>query len=128
MQVKYKQWKQRWVAQEEYRNAVWTCKDETMKGKVQIKLNLAKDVKNNKGFYRYTGQKRHAKEAVPPLINEKGELSSTDVVKAEVFNKFYASVFTDSEFPLVSPVLEPLQAGVGLCYGFEGWAVWWIKN
>ena len=42
------------------------------------------------------------------MINEKGELASTDMEKAEVFNKFYASVFTDSEFPLVSPVLEPL--------------------
>jgi len=37
-----------------------------------MKLNLARDVKNNrKGFYRYAGQKRQAKESIPPLENER---------------------------------------------------------
>jgi len=37
-------------------------------------------VKSNKeGFFRYIGQKRQARESVPSLINEKGELASTDM-------------------------------------------------
>lgn len=84
-------------------------KDKIVEDKVQIKLNLAKDVKNNKKeFYRYAGQKGQAKEAVPPPINEKGELSSTNMVKAEVLYKFFASVFTDSQPTHVAPVPEPL--------------------
>lgn len=36
----------------------------------QMRLNLAKNVKNDKkGFYRYISQKRKAEESVPPLIN-----------------------------------------------------------
>jgi len=45
------------------------------KAKVQMELNLARHVKNNKnGFYRYIGRRSQAKESVPPLINEDGEL------------------------------------------------------
>lgn len=32
-----------------------------------------------------------------PLINVKGELASVDMEKAEVFNKFFASVLSDSQ-------------------------------
>ena len=54
-----------------------------------MELNLAKNVKNNKKtFFRYIGQKRQAKESVPPLINEKGELAS-DMKKAEVLNEIF---------------------------------------
>jgi len=39
---------------------------------------LDRDIENNKkGFYRYIGQKRQAKESIPPLVNEKGELAAT---------------------------------------------------
>jgi len=30
-------------------------------------------VKNNKGFYRYTGQNRQPKERIAPLLSKKGE-------------------------------------------------------
>ena len=44
-----------------------------------MELNLTRDVKNNrKWFYRYTDLKSKAKGNVPILINEKGELASTD--------------------------------------------------
>lgn len=43
-----------------------------MKDKAQIELNLAKDIQNNKkGFYKYLGDKRDAKENVGPLLKEK---------------------------------------------------------
>ena len=64
----------------------------------QLELNLARDMKNNsKTFYRYIGQKRQAKASVPPLVNVKGELASTDEEKAEVLNEFFTSVFTGSQ-------------------------------
>lgn len=61
---------------------------------------MARDVKNNKkGFYRYIGRRRQAKESVPPLINETGELASSDMEKAEVLNKCFVSVFTGLSGP-----------------------------
>jgi len=60
------------------------CRDCIRKSKVQMELNLTSNVKNNKGFFGYTGQKRQAKENVSPLINEKELLASTDTEKAEV--------------------------------------------
>jgi len=65
---KHKQWKQGWVAWEEYRDAVQICTDGIRKVKVQMELNLMRNVKNNKkGFFRYTGQNRQAKESAPLL-------------------------------------------------------------
>ena len=40
--------------------------------------------------------KRQAKESISPLINEKGDLASTDTKKADTLNKFFASVFVVS--------------------------------
>ena len=74
------------------------CRDGIRKAKAQMELKLARDVINyEKGFFIYIGQKRQAKESVPPLINEKGELTSSDMEKAEVFNKFFALVFMVSQ-------------------------------
>ena len=67
-----------------------------------MELSLARDAKNTrKGFYRYIGQIRKAKESVLPLVDEKGELVTTDMEKAEVLN-FFASVFTASQASYVS--------------------------
>jgi len=51
---------------------------------VQKELNLVRYVrKNKKGFYSYIGQKRQAKESVPPLVNE---LTMIDTEKAGVLS------------------------------------------
>ena len=76
------------------------------KAKVQMELNLMRDVKNKKGFYRYIGQKRQAMESVPPLLNEKAELAPTNMEKTEVLNKFFASPFTASQASHISHVLN----------------------
>lgn len=73
-------------------------------------LNLARDVENNKGFFRYTGQKRQAKESLILLINEKRELAKTDMEKTEVLNEFFASVFVASQVSQTSHVPELLMA------------------
>ena len=59
-----------------------------------------------KGFYRYISQKRKTKEIIPPLVNEKGELATTDMEKAEVLSEFFASVFTGSQASHASHVLD----------------------
>lgn len=52
------------------------CRVRIRKVKVQMKLNLARDLKNNgKRIYRYADQKRQSKESLPFLISEKGELA-----------------------------------------------------
>ena len=80
----YKLWKQGHVTWEEYRDAIQTCRCGIRKAKAQAELNLVRDVKNNiKTFYRYIGQKKQAKTSLPPLVNVKGELASTDKKKAE---------------------------------------------
>ncbi|KFV09259.1 hypothetical protein N339_03103, partial [Pterocles gutturalis] len=108
----YRKWKQGCVAWEEYRGVVGMCRDRIRKHKAQMELNLVRDGKNNKkGFYRYIGRRRQSKESVPPLINEKGELASSDMEKAEVLSKCFASVFTGGRASHVCQDPEPLGEG-----------------
>ena len=78
------------------------------KAKAQLELSLAGDENNNrKRFCRYVAQKRKAKESVPPLMDEKGELIMTDMEKAEGLNNIFASVFPASQ---VSQVFHSLNS------------------
>ena len=62
----YRKWKQGCVGWEEYRAVVHVCRDRIRKANAQVELNLARDVKDNKkGFYRYIGRRRWAKECSP---------------------------------------------------------------
>ena len=49
---------------------------------------------NKKKFYRYISDKKKARKDVGPLWKENGDLVMRDMEKAEVFNDFFASVFT----------------------------------
>jgi len=42
-----------------------------------------------------------------PQIKEKGDLTSTDMKKAEVLNKFFTSVFPGSQASCISHINEP---------------------
>ena len=111
---KYKQWMQGRVAWEEYRDAVQMCRDGIRKDEAQMELNLVREAKNSKNvFFRYYGQKRQAKESVPNLIHGKGELASSYIEKAEVLNKFFASVFKASHTSHTSWVHELLSWSQG---------------
>ena len=49
----HRQWKQGHMAWEEYRDAIWMCRNEIRKVKAQMGLSLARNAKNNrKGFHR----------------------------------------------------------------------------
>ncbi|CAM4652532.1 unnamed protein product [Caretta caretta] len=84
------------MTREEYKNIARACRNEIRRAKLHLELQLARDVKSNKkGFFRYVGNKKKAKESVGPLMNEGGNLVTEDVEKANVLNAFFASVFTN---------------------------------
>ncbi|PKU45794.1 hypothetical protein llap_3880 [Limosa lapponica baueri] len=91
----YRRWKQGQVAWKEYREIVRAARGHVKKAKAQIKLSLARDIKDNKkSFYRYVSDKRKTRENVSPLQKESGDLVTQDMEKAEVLNDFFALVFT----------------------------------
>ncbi|CAM5150605.1 unnamed protein product [Natator depressus] len=92
----YKKWKVGHMTREEYKNIAGACRNEIRRAKSHLELQLARGVKSNKkGFFRYVGNKKKAKESVGPLLNEGGNLVTEDVEKANVLNAFFASVFTN---------------------------------
>ncbi|CAM4377561.1 unnamed protein product [Caretta caretta] len=92
----YKKWKIGQMTRDEYINIARACRNGIRKAKSHLELQLARDVKSNKkGFFRYVVNKKKAKESVGPLLNEGGNLVTEDVEKANVFNAFFASVFTN---------------------------------
>ncbi|CAM5167297.1 unnamed protein product [Natator depressus] len=92
----YKKWKTGQMTRDGYINIARVCRNEIRKAKSHLELQLGRDVKSNKkGFFRYVGNKKKAKESVGPLLNEGGNLVTEDVQKANVLNAFFASVFTN---------------------------------
>ena len=66
--------------------------------KKQRELKIAKDVKQNpKAFFNYISQKTKPKENVTNLINKDGNLTESDLEKAEVLNTFFGEVFTEED-------------------------------
>lgn len=59
-------------------------------GDLRHRWKLVRQIRSiKKGSCRYIGQKRKAKESVVHLLNEKGELATMDIEKAEVFICLY---------------------------------------
>jgi len=85
----HRQWKQGLASWEEYKEAAQLCRDGVRKAKAQLELNLARDAKNKKDFYRYVSRKKIVKESVPPLMSETGKLVTADEEKAEVLHNFF---------------------------------------
>lgn len=59
----HKRWKQGQATWEEYKDITCTCRNGVRK--VQLELELVRDVKGTKkSYYKHTGSKRKAKESV----------------------------------------------------------------
>jgi len=59
--------------------------------KVQLELNLSRDVKENKrGFYKYINDRMQNR----PMLKETVHLVIYDMEITEILNAFFASVFT----------------------------------
>lgn len=74
------------------KNIRMLCRDGIWIAKAQLEPNLARDVKNNKGFYRYVGQKGKIKENISSLVN-KTEVVTTNMKKAENLNTYFCLSF-----------------------------------
>ncbi|KAK4806242.1 LOW QUALITY PROTEIN: hypothetical protein QYF61_013386 [Mycteria americana] len=86
----YDLWKKGQATQEDYKDVMRLGREKIRRAKVKLELNLATEVKDNKNsFYKYTHNKRRAKENLHPLLDARGNI----VTKAEVLNAFFASVF-----------------------------------
>lgn len=83
-------WKKILSIWEEYKNVVRAFRVSVKKAKAHVKLNLAKDIKDNKnGFFKYMNSKRRTKDSVALLLNEVGALVSRDVENVEILNTFF---------------------------------------
>ena len=60
-----------------------------------------------------TGHKRKTKESLPPLMDEEGELVVADTEKAEILNRFFATVFTGKCSTPIAQVPEDKGSGTG---------------
>lgn len=55
---------------------------------------MAKDGKNNKGFYRYMSRKGKSNESVSSLINKMGRQVTTDMEEAEALSNVSSFAFS----------------------------------
>ena len=63
-------------------------------------------------IHRYIGRRRQTKESVPSLIKGSGELTSSEIEKAEVLSECFASVFTGDQASHVCHDHESLGEGI----------------
>ncbi|NXM85768.1 RTXE polymerase, partial [Oenanthe oenanthe] len=91
----YHLWKEGQVSQEVSKGVTRPCRKIIRQAKTQFELNLTPFVKDNKTcFYKYINGKRKGKTNLGSLLDVGGNLVTADGEKAEVFNTFFALVFS----------------------------------
>ena len=113
----YRKWKEGQATREEYRQVAQNCRNSVRKAKAENELRLARNAKSNKkAFFRYMHSKRQKKELVVQLRNEDGKLITEDKEKAEVFNSYFGSVFSQKRVydPPGKPEVQTEGAGLQL--------------
>ena len=79
----------------EYKKERNLAKLELRKAVKEYETEIAKRAKRNpKAFYKYVNSKLKTRTGIPDLKTENGSAVVNDKVKADMFNKFFSSVFT----------------------------------
>lgn len=76
-------WEKGLAAWEEYRNAIRLWRDATRRAKAHVELNLARGVKDKKGFITHVSNKRKPRENTGPLLNEASAVVTESAEKVE---------------------------------------------
>lgn len=79
------------MTQDECRVAVCSYRDRLKKARVDLELNLRRDVKSNKGFYKYLSSKSGANVGL--LLNGPGKVVTNDMAKVKVLSAAFTSGF-----------------------------------
>ena len=61
-----------------------------------------------KSFWTYVKNQTKSREGLSPLLTDRGEMTNRDTEKAEVLNRFFASVFTHKDL-LTMPETDPVD-------------------
>ena len=78
----------------EFKKTEKSLKKSISNAKRNFEKRIAKNSKQNpKAFYAYIGNKRSNRTGVGPLQDDHGNVETDDAVQAEMFNKYFASVF-----------------------------------
>lgn len=68
-------------------------------------MNLARDVKGKRNFYRYVGDQRKTRENIVPLLHDSGRLKSA----GDIANPGYLPAFTTLHWLTGALVLKAAQ-------------------
>ena len=92
----------------QYKNARKKLKQALRKNKATYEINVAKNIKTNpKKFWKFVNNKLKKKDKLGPLIGPDQEVIDTDEEKANLLNKFFASVFTyENEILPNKPIMQ----------------------
>jgi len=91
-----------------YVKASRAAQTEMRRAKRSFEKKLAKNIDSDrKSFYAYVRNRSRSKPQVGPLVNECSEVTSQPPDMAEMFNQFFASVFTHEDTDNI-PTAEPL--------------------
>ncbi|NXQ07519.1 LIN1 transcriptase, partial [Vidua macroura] len=91
----YHLWKEGQVSQEIFKGAARACRKKIREVKAQFELKMVTSVQDNKKcFYNYINGKRKGKINLCSLLDERGNLVTTDEEKAEMLSAFFAAVFS----------------------------------
>lgn len=85
--------KQEQETQQEYKGTVQACRIRIRKAKPHLEVNLARDVKGNKGFHKYSSSKKTIRENDGSLLNGAENLVTKDMQKIELLSVLFTLVF-----------------------------------
>jgi len=92
---------------EDYKDVVRLCREKIRRVKAQLEFNMATVIKDNKKcFYKYTSNKRRAKENLHVLVDEGRNIMTEDEEWVQVLNVVLASVFNSKASCSQPPELE----------------------